>query len=57
VPRYAIEAPEMDLADRRVFVVVDDDSWNELQAMLSRPLVRKPQLAKLLTAPSVLERP
>jgi uncharacterized protein (DUF1778 family) len=56
VPRYAIEAPEMDVADRRVFVV-DDDSWNELQAMLSRPLVRKPQLAKLLTAPSVLERP
>lgn len=57
MPRYAIEAPEMDLADRRVFVVVDDDSWNELQAMLSRPLVRKPQLAKLLTTPSVLERP
>jgi uncharacterized protein (DUF1778 family) len=55
VLRHAIEAAEMDLADRRVFVV--DDSWNELQAILSRPPVRKPQLAKLLTTPSVLERP
>jgi uncharacterized protein (DUF1778 family) len=55
VLRHAAEAAEMDLADRRVFVV--DDSWNELQAILSRPLVRKPQLAKLLTTPSVLERP
>jgi len=56
VLRHAIEAAKMDLADRRVFVV-DDDSWNELQSVLSRPLVRKPQLAKLLTTPSVLERP
>lgn len=56
VLRHAIEAAAMDLADRRVFVV-DDDSWNELQAILSRPPVRKPHLAKLLTTPSVLERP
>ncbi len=56
VLRHAIEAAEMDLADRRVFVV-DDDAWNELQALLSRPAVHKPLLAKLLTTASVLERP
>jgi uncharacterized protein (DUF1778 family) len=56
VLRHAIDAAEMELADRRVFVV-DDDAWDELQAALSRPAVRKAQLAKLLAKPSVLERP
>jgi uncharacterized protein (DUF1778 family) len=55
VLRHAIEAAETDLADRRVFVV-DDDAWNALQAVLSRPAVRRAQLAKLLAKPSVLER-
>ncbi|HEX9547877.1 MAG TPA: DUF1778 domain-containing protein [Acidimicrobiales bacterium] len=55
VLRHAIDAAEMDLADRRVFVM-EDDAWDELQAVLSRPAARKPQLAKLLANPSVLER-
>jgi uncharacterized protein (DUF1778 family) len=55
VLRHAIEAAEMDLADRRLFVV-DDDTWNELQAVLDRPAVLNPKLAKLLADPSVLEQ-
>ena len=56
VLRHAIEAAEADLADRRVFVL-DDDAWAALQAALDRPAARKPELAKLLAKPSVLESP
>lgn len=56
VLRHAIEAAETDLADRRVFVL-DDAAWRRLNAVLERPAARKPQLAKLLANPSVLERP
>ncbi len=55
VVRHAIEAAHNDLADRRVFVI-DDAAWVELQALLDRPPALKPELAKLLGEPSVLER-
>ena len=54
VVRHAIEAAQNDLADRRVFIV-DDAAWTELQAVLDRPAVFKPELAKLLANQSVLE--
>lgn len=54
VVRHALEAAEADLADRRVFAL-DDAAWAELQAVLDRPTIRKPELAKLLEQPSVLE--
>ena len=50
-----VHAAETDLADRRVFVA-DDAAWSELQALLDAPPVFKPELAKLLAAPSVLEQ-
>jgi uncharacterized protein (DUF1778 family) len=56
VLRHAVEAAEMDLADRRVFVL-DDPAWNELQALLSRPPAPKGKISKLLSNPSVLEPP
>jgi uncharacterized protein (DUF1778 family) len=55
VVRHAVEAANTDLADRRVFVV-DAAAWTELQALLDRPPVFKPELAKLLASQSVLER-
>jgi uncharacterized protein (DUF1778 family) len=56
VLRHAVEAAELELADRRVFVV-DDDAWTELQKLLSEPPALPPAMIKLLTNPSVLERP
>ena len=56
VVRNAVEAAEMELADRRVFVV-DDAAWDELQHLLSRPPALPPAMVKLLSNPSVLERP
>jgi uncharacterized protein (DUF1778 family) len=56
VLRHAVEAAEMELADGRVFVV-DDGAWTELQALLSAPPALPPAMIKLLTNPSVLERP
>jgi uncharacterized protein (DUF1778 family) len=56
VLRHAVEAAEMELADRRVFVV-DDAAWGELQALLSEPPALPPAMVKLLTRPSILERP
>jgi uncharacterized protein (DUF1778 family) len=35
------------LADRRLFRL-DDAAWDEFQALLDRPVARKPRLAKLL---------
>ena len=54
VLRHAVEAAEMDLADRRVFMV-DDAAWSELQALVSAPPRLPPQMAKLLSSSSVLE--
>jgi uncharacterized protein (DUF1778 family) len=54
VVRHAVQAAHEDLADRRVFAL-DEPAWLELQEMLDRPPVLKPELAKLLTNPSVLE--
>jgi uncharacterized protein (DUF1778 family) len=56
VLRHAVEAAEMDLADRRVFVV-EDAAWNELQALISAPASMPPPMAKLLANPTVLEGP
>lgn len=55
IVRNTVHAAETDLADRRVFVA-DDASWSELQALLDAPPVFKPELAKLLTTPSVLDQ-
>lgn len=55
VVRHAVNAAHDDLADRRVFAI-DDAAWDELQELLDRPPVPKPELSKLLTQPSVLEQ-
>ncbi|MBN7554211.1 type II toxin-antitoxin system TacA family antitoxin [Mycobacteroides abscessus] len=55
VVRHAVQAAEADLADRRVFVL-DDAAWIDLQALLDRPPSPKPELARLLANPSILER-
>lgn len=54
VLRHAVEAAEMDLADRRVFVV-DDTAWAELQELISAQPILPLPMAKLLTNPSVLD--
>lgn len=54
VVRNCVMAAQNDLADRRVFVV-DDAGWTQLQALLDAPPVYRPELAKLLSNPSVLE--
>lgn len=56
VLRHAVEAAQMELADRRVFVA-DDSAWDELQELLSRPPALPPAMVKLLSNPSVLEAP
>jgi len=57
VLRHAVEAAELDLADRRVFAI-DDAAWNRLQGLLSAtPSQLPPAMAKLLSQQSVLERP
>lgn len=55
VVRHALQAAEADLADRRVFAL-DDAAWNDLQALLDRPPRPKPELARLLASPSILEQ-
>lgn len=54
VLRNALEAAEVDLADRRVFVV-DAAAWTELQALLSAPAALPLPMGRLLSNPSVLE--
>ncbi len=54
VVRHAVEAAQDDLADRRAFAL-DDAAWIELQHLLDRPHSFKPELARLLSNPSVLE--
>ena len=56
VLRHAVEAAEMDLADRRVFVV-DDTAWTELQQLISAQPDLPLPMAKLLSNPSVLDLP
>ena len=57
VLRHAVEAAELDLADRRVFAI-DDAAWNELQSLLSAtPSQLPPAMTRLLSQPSVLEQP
>jgi uncharacterized protein (DUF1778 family) len=56
VLRHAVEAAEMELADRRVFVA-DDAAWEELQALLSAPPALPRAMITLLSNPSVLEQP
>jgi uncharacterized protein (DUF1778 family) len=55
VVRHAVQAAETDLADRRVFVL-DDAAWTDLQALLDRPPSPKPEVARLLANPSILEQ-
>jgi uncharacterized protein (DUF1778 family) len=56
IVRHAVEAAEMELADRRVFVI-DDAAWTQLQDLLSAPPSPSEAMVKLLSNPSVLERP
>lgn len=42
------------LADRRLFVL-DDPAWAEFTALLDRPVVYKPELAKLLAEQPIFE--
>ncbi len=55
VLRHAVEAAEIELADRRVFVL-DDVAWTELQDLLSAPPALPEAMVKLLSSPSVLEQ-
>lgn len=55
VVRHAVQAAEADLADRRVFAL-DDAAWTDLQTLLDRPPNPRPELARLLANPSILER-
>ncbi len=56
VLRHAVEAAQIELADRRVFVV-DDAEWSQLQDLLSAPPALPEAMVKLLSSASVLERP
>jgi uncharacterized protein (DUF1778 family) len=56
VVRHAVEAAEIELADRRVFVA-SDPAWDEFQELLSRPPALSSAMVKLLSNPSVLEHP
>ncbi|MBW4620887.1 MAG: DUF1778 domain-containing protein [Cyanosarcina radialis HA8281-LM2] len=48
-------AAEKTLADRCLFVL-NDEQWQEFQAILDRPVQEKPRLKKLLTSPGVFDR-
>jgi uncharacterized protein (DUF1778 family) len=52
----ACTTAEQVLADRCHFVL-DDDAWQRFMAALDQPATDKPRLAKLLSEPSVLDRP
>jgi len=49
-----LAAAEQTLADRRLFGL-DAQQWKKFQAVLNRPVKRKPRLAKLLTGKSVFD--
>lgn len=50
----AVTAAINDLAHRRVFTL-PAEVWDELQAILDRPVTAKPRIAALLAEPSVLD--
>ena len=52
--KAGVDAAEDTLADRRMFRL-DDKRWRAFQAVLDRPVVDKPRLARLLAEKSVLE--
>ncbi len=54
VLRHAMEAAEIELGDWRVFVA-DDDAWDGIHALLSRPPELPRAMITLLSNPSVLE--
>ncbi len=56
VLRNAVEAAEIDLADRRAFVV-DDAAWRELAELLSAPTTMPEPMKRLLADPTVLDEP
>jgi uncharacterized protein (DUF1778 family) len=49
-----LAAAEQTLADRRLFGL-DDEQWKKFQAVLNRPVKRKPRLAKLLKSKGVFD--
>jgi uncharacterized protein (DUF1778 family) len=49
-----LQAAQSTLADRRLFLL-DDDRWEEFQAILDRPVQSKPQLNKLLSEPGIFD--
>lgn len=49
-----LQAAQATLADRRLFML-DDDRWEEFQAILDRPVQSKPQLKKLLNEPGIFD--
>ena len=51
----AYEKAEQVLADQRSFVI-PRAKWDAFVAALDRPTTRKARLAKLMSAPSILER-
>jgi uncharacterized protein (DUF1778 family) len=53
---HAVQAAEADLADRRVFVV-DEEAWALLQEALDRPPRPADALRRLVSEPTVLDRP
>lgn len=54
VVNCAVSSATNDLADRQVFALTPD-AWEELQDVLDRPAVSKPEIVALLDTPSVLE--
>ena len=56
VLRHAVEAAEIDLADRRVFVA-DEKTWAQLQVLMSSPASANQAFDDLMARPSVLEPP
>jgi uncharacterized protein (DUF1778 family) len=54
IVRHAVEAAEMELADRRVFDL-DDVGWDELQSLLSRPPALPRAMIEPLSERTVLE--
>ena len=54
VLRHAVIAAEMDLADRRVFVV-DETTWTELKSLVDASPVLPEAMIRLVSEPSVLE--
>ncbi len=53
--RHAVVAAEEALADRRAFIL-DEAAWIELTSVLAKPPRRIPELAKLMSKRSVLEK-